>query len=105
MQERHRSRFDRSVPRGKTTALDQIVPFPQLIEKPWNLRKIVAVVGVSHNNEPAAGRRDSAHECVAVTSFGNGDHAGAQLLGDLNGAVGAAVVCHNDLSFDLMLTK
>ena len=66
MQEWHRSRLDRSVTGGKAAALDEIVPFAQLIEKSGNLRKIVAIVGVSHNNEPSARRGNTSHERVAV---------------------------------------
>ena len=49
------------MPRGKAASLDQIVTFSQFIEKSGNLRKVVAIVRVSHDDEPATRGCDASH--------------------------------------------
>ena len=67
VQERHRSGHYFSSPGRQPASLHEIVTFAQLLDEPRHLEKIVAVVGIAHDDVPAACRRDAAHQRVAVT--------------------------------------
>src|SRR5262245_12799008 len=61
MRERHRARFYGATACRKPTALHKIVPFTKPVHKFWNFKKIVAIVGVAHDDVLAAGCRDATH--------------------------------------------
>ena len=73
-------------------------PSRQLLQQPRRLQEIVAVVGVAHNDVPAARRADPAHERAPVAPLRDCRHPCAHLRGDLLRPVGTAVICHNDLA-------
>ena len=72
----------------------QVVALTEVGHKTLQLREIVAVVGVTHDDEFSAGRRDSTAQCGSVSPFGDGHHARAPASGNLLRPVSAAVICN-----------
>ena len=72
-----------------------------MLHEARDVAKVVAVVGISHDDELATGSGDAAHQGVAVSLGGNAHNAGSQLLGDFDRTVGAAVVGHDNLARDV----
>jgi hypothetical protein len=85
--------------------LYQVKPFSQLFDKQRDITKIVTVVRIAHNDEPAACCGDAAHQGIAVSFSLNLDDTGAQADGNSLGLVQAAVVGHNDFPSNLMLAQ
>ena len=79
----------------------QVVALTEVGDKIFQLREIVAVVGVTHDDEFSAGRRDSTAQCGSVPSFGDGHHARAEASGNFLRPIRAAVVRDDDLALDL----
>jgi hypothetical protein len=98
MQRRHRALLNAS---AEAVAHDEVRAPAQLLHEARDVAKIVAVVGIPHNDELAARSCDSAHQGVAVSLGLDADNAGSELLGDFDRTVGAAVVGHNDLARDV----
>ena len=69
----------------------------------WNLAKIVAVVGVAHDNESTASDSNACHQSVAVPFGRDFDDARSQPLSDGSGLIGAAVVGDYDFTADALL--
>ena len=98
MQRRHGAGRDAAL---ETIAHHQLVAAPKRLDEGVERAEIVAVVGVAHDHEAAAGGRDAAHQRASVTLVRDRHHAGAETLGNALGPVGAAVVGDQDLSGDL----
>ena len=88
-------------PTGEPVAHHQLRPGAQGVDERIEGREVVAVVGVAHDDVPAAGGMDPAEQRAAVPGFGDGHDAGAGGSGDLRRAVGAAVVGHQHLAVDV----
>src|SRR3954451_16098830 len=100
MEWRHRPRQDDTSARRQATTLDKLVAFTEARHELRNLAEIIAVVGIAHY-DVAAGRLGKArHQGVAVTPLRHRHHPGPVPPGDLGGAVGTAVVGHDDLAAD-----
>ena len=76
------------------------IALAQGIDKPIKLREIVAVVGVRHDHESAAGGLDAALQRGAVPSDGDVDDPSAQAPRNALGAVRAPVVRDDHLAVD-----
>ena len=92
MQNRHRSGHDLATPRWQTASLHQVVSFAQFSQESGNFQKIIAAVGVTHDDEFAASGSDTSHQSVAVSFRENVDQTRSQLDSDFNRSVVAAVV-------------
>src|SRR5437867_2427070 len=95
VKERHRVHHDLSASGGKTTTLNNFVSFAQLLQKSIKGRKIVAIVRVSHDDEPALCVGNPSHQSVAIPSLRNGDHPGTTGRRNFGGTVGAPIVGDN----------
>jgi hypothetical protein len=78
--------------RGKPAPLHQVVTFAQLRQEFRDLAKVVAVVGVPHDDVLAARGGDAAHERAPVTTLGDADDTRAMRSGNLLRTVCAPVV-------------
>jgi hypothetical protein len=105
VRERHCSRHYFAATAGEPASLNDIGAGTKLFDKLRDVSKIVAVVRIAHEDVPAARRRDSTHERIAVTFFINTHDARAHSLCDRRRFIGAAVVGNNDLAADTMLAK
>ena len=100
VQEGHRAGEDRAAAGRQAAPLHERVAGAQLLDELRDLAEVVAVVGVAHDHPAAARRGDAAHERRAVATVLDRDDARTEPLGDLLGAVGAAVVGDDDLAGD-----
>src|SRR5204862_3930119 len=66
-----------------------------------DVEKVVAVVGVAHDDVGAACGVDAAHQGVAVAFFFDVNHASAQAAGYFGGTIGRAVVGDEDFAVDV----
>ena len=94
---------DRAAAGRKPATLDQAVSLTQLLDKARDLTEVIAVVRVAHDDEPALGSGNTAHEGVPVPFGRDANHAGAEAQSGRVGAVRAAVVGHDDLSRQAVL--
>ena len=93
----HRPRRD---PTPKSITHHEVVSFTQFFDKRSECGKIVTVVRIPHDDVPASGRLDPAHQSVAI-AFGLDRHDSCALgLGDRLRTIGATVVSDNDLAGD-----
>src|SRR5262245_53768908 len=67
VRERHCAWHDSSTPRRKPAALNPICSFAESLDKLRDLTEIVAIVGVPHNNELAACRRNASHQSITIS--------------------------------------
>ena len=100
MQPRHRARQHASSAGPEPAPLHELVAGAQPLDELRQLAEVVAVVGISHDHEPAACRRDAAHEGGAVTLVGHEHHSRAGVARDGDGVVRTAVVGDDDLADD-----
>ena len=98
MKEGHGAGHDPPAAAGQAATLYQVVARPQLFDELGDFAKIVAVVGVAHDDEATSGCRDPRHQRISVASFRHVDHPGAPSLGDARGAVLAAIIGHDDFA-------
>jgi len=84
----------------KPVTHDQFGPLAPPGDEVRHLRKIVAVVGVAHDDELAFCLFNSLTQGVAVASGRDMDRARAELLRDFYRAIGRAVVGHYHLTLD-----
>jgi hypothetical protein len=94
-----------SNPSLKAIPHDQVVPSPQLFDKGAQVRKVVAVVGVPHDDVLATRRFNTAHERASITFFGHMNHARVQISGDFWRTIAAAVICDNYFAVDAELLE
>src|ERR1700710_1639754 len=69
MQKRHRSTLGAA---AKPMADDHRIAGAQTIDERIELRKIVAIIGVCHDNKLSMGRGNSTHQRIAVTLLRDG---------------------------------
>src|ERR1035441_4979873 len=98
MQERHCARQNATPARAQAATLDQLRSLSKLSNKLGDLAKIIAIVGITHQDPPAVRGFYATHQGVAVTFSGNGNHPGTFALGDNYRRVSASVVRNQDLS-------
>ncbi len=96
----HGSGKDGAAAAGEPAALDQIGSGDEFLVKFAQLQEIITVVAIAHEHEFAARVVYAAHEGIAVTLGLDVNDASAQTFGDLDGAIGAAVVGDDDFAVD-----
>jgi len=92
-------------PSLKPISHDQIVSSPQLFDKWAQVRKVVAVVGVTHDDVLATRRFNAAHKRASITFLGHMNHARVQISGDFWRTIGAAVIRDNYFAVDAELIE
>src|SRR5208282_1713386 len=100
VQNRHRSGHDLAPARRQTASLHQVVPFAQLFHKSGNLKKVIAAVSITHDDELTPRVGDTSHQSTAISFGGNTDQACPQLDRNFSRAIIAAVVCNDDFAGD-----
>ena len=105
MQWWHRAGKHRSSTCRQATSLDEIVPQAELLEKRGDLPEIVAVVCITHDDIPASRGCNPAHERSTIPSSGNVDDPCTHSGRDFAGAVGAAVISHDEFARNLLLLE
>ena len=83
----HRSRFDCTTTGRQAAAHDEVVPLPELFHKAPSLAKIVAIVGIAHDDPSAVRGLDSTAKRIAITFGRDANNAGTAFLSDLDRAV------------------
>ena len=89
VQERHRARVNAT---RESVAHHEVVPFAQALQERIDARKVVAVVGIAHDDELALRRLDPALKSSAVPLALHRHDPGAGARGELSRPVGAPVV-------------
>ncbi len=56
VEKRHRTRTDSAAARRPPTTLDQIETFAQFRHKIWNFVKVIAIVGIAHDDQASISR-------------------------------------------------
>ena len=69
------------------------------------MSKVVAIVGVAHQDVFTGGSRDAAHESVAVSLGPDPHHPRPQPLRNFDRTIGASIVGNDDLASDAGLIK
>ena len=100
MQRRHGPGRDASL---EAIADNEVATVSQLFDERHERGEVVAVVGIGHDDEPPARRRDPSHERAAVALGLDRHDARAPGLGDGLRAVCAAVVGDDDLAGDAVV--
>ena len=95
MQKRHGTHLHCS---GKTIADDEIISFPEGIDKRLQTRKIIAVITIAHNNVSASRSVDPTCQGVPITLSGNRNNTGSHFSGNCRRAICASVICNQDFS-------
>src|SRR5262249_17451428 len=95
MEQRHRAWHHPAASGRKPATLNQVEAFPKLVHELGDLPKIVAIVGVPHDDELPPRSRYASHERIAVTLLRHGNDAGPQPGGNGLRAVGTAIVGHD----------
>src|SRR5262249_37626391 len=83
----------------------QVVTLAQLLNERAQLREVVTVVGVTHDDVPRPGGVDPGTEGAAVPLHLDMDDAGPQPTRDLRRSVRAAIVRDDDLALDPALAQ
>src|SRR4030095_8194608 len=78
--------------------LDDVESFAEFLHELWNFEKIIAVVGIAHDDIFPSSRQNSAHQSTAVSSLSHVDQAGAELCRDSLTSVGASIVGNDNFS-------
>ena len=99
MQRPHGTGFDTT---KEPVAHDEVTSLAQLFEEPRHIPKIVAAIGVAHDNELTAGGGDTTHQCAAITLAWDVNHADTQSFGDLRRAILTAVVRNDDFPLQVV---
>ncbi len=89
-------------PPGEAIAHDQISSALERFHEGLQVFKVVAVVGVAHDDPLALGPEDPAAEYAPVTAGGNTDYPGSPGHGNGHRAVATAVVGDQDLAGHLV---
>jgi hypothetical protein len=98
MKERHRARQYNAAARRQTASLYEVEALPELIDVDWHFEKIIAVVGVSHDDEPAPGRLYSTSQSAAVAFDRGVNDSRAKAARYLSRTVIAAIIGDDDFS-------
>src|SRR5262245_1344138 len=86
---RHGARLDFSC---EAVAHDHFAAPAPLFDEAGDFAEVVAVVGVTHDDEGATGRTNAGFQRRSVTSLRDGNHARSGCLGNFDGAVGRSVI-------------
>ena len=100
MQRRHGAGRDAAF---ESVAHDEVATVTQLFDERHERGEVVAVIGIPHDDEPPARRRDPSHERASVALGLDRHDARPPGLGDGLRAVGAAVVGDDDLAGDTVV--
>ena len=96
----HRARDDAA---AKAVPHNQIVACAKLFDERRQSRKVVAFVRVSHDDIFAFRCVNTCRERRPVPTSANGYNSSVHALGDVNGAVCAAIIDNNNFARDAML--
>src|SRR5258708_7107010 len=77
----------------------------QFFYKLWNLKKIVTVVGLSHDKEAPKRRLNSTHKSAAIARLKNVHDARTLTLGDFPGRVSTAIVRYKYFPGDMIFPQ
>src|SRR4051812_44023796 len=97
MQRRHGAGLDAA---RKTVAHHQRITLPEFLDEALEKRKIVAIVGVAHDDVASVRSGDSGGERRAVATPRHRNYARTGALGNLARTVARAIVGYYDLAFD-----
>src|SRR5499426_1711347 len=102
MKKRHGARLYDPTTRREPAPLDDIESFAKFFHELWSLQKIIAVIGIAHDDKLSPRGRDATHEGTAIPSLSYIDNAGSKLLGDRLTSIGASVIGNDDFSVYLL---
>ncbi len=102
MMPRHCTFFDAT---AEAISHNEVVTGPPFFYEFGCLGKVVTVIGVTSDNEVAAGLLDSLPEGAAVSLYGGVNDPSSMRLSDLGGAIGRTVVGDDDFAMDPVVTK
>src|SRR6185369_14598550 len=105
MQPGHRPRSDGASTTRKAASLDEVESLVQFFYKLWNLKKIVAVVSVPHDDEAPKRRLNSTHQSAAIARLKNVDDTRTLAFGDFPGRVSAAIVRYEYFSGNMIFPQ
>lgn len=88
------------MPPHEAVAHHELAARAQCFDEALQVREVVAVVGVAHDDVAAAGGRDARHQRRAVAALVHVHHACALGFGNLDRAVRRAVVGDDDFARD-----
>ena len=97
---RHGAGDDFSATCWHTAAHDEVCARAEFLDEGFDLGKVVAEIGVTHDEEFTLGRFHAVAEGVAVAFFGNIDNPCAELACYCLGSVGAAIIGDEDFTLD-----
>ena len=95
---RHRSRRNRAATVRKPAAHYEIKAVAEFLNKPVDVGKVIAVIGITHDDPFGLGRLNAAAQGAAISFFPDRHDPGAGFLRDRRRTVGAAVVRHKDFA-------
>ena len=99
MQRRHGTRQNSAL---ETVTHDQVITFAQLIYEFVQVREVVAVIGVPHENEASPGGGDSSAQGTSIAAGFDGHHPGTAVQGNLLRTIGTSIIRDDYLALDLM---
>src|ERR1700738_5095739 len=102
MQQWHGTALD---PALEAVADDEIIARLKPIKERIEAAEIVAVVGISHDDELSTRCRDARSQRTAITALRHGNDTRSQRLRDLARAVAAAVIGDDDLARKILSRK
>jgi hypothetical protein len=105
MRKRHSAWHNFAPAGGQPATLYHIETLPEFFDEAGDLKKVITVVGITHDDKPTARRSDATHKCVAVSFAFNLDNPSSPAGGNCLGTVRAAVVGHNYFTRDFVLTQ
>src|SRR5205807_6919432 len=100
MKSRHRAGLNAA---AKSIPHHQLRTLAQLGYETRNVTKIIAAVGIAHQNVSTLSRGDPSHQCVSVSPGGHVDDSRPIALRNLDRVVAAAVIGDHDLARDSCL--
>src|SRR5438094_2426213 len=103
MRKTHGARDDPAAASRQTTPLNQIESLPEFGDKIRDFEEVITVVRVAHDDERSASSRNPGCQSVSVTLRRHLHHMCVQLLGEIDGFIGAAVVGDYNFSPNIML--
>ena len=89
-----------AIPPLKRLPTTKAAALAQFGKEAVELREVVGIIGIPHDDEAPARSRDAADERRAITLLHDWDDTSAELPRDLLGAVRRAIVGDEDLAFD-----
>src|SRR5258708_30286486 len=87
VQDGHRSGHYLATAGRQPASLYQVVAFTQFFQESGNLQKVIATVGIAHDDEFTPRGSDTSHQSTAISFRRNMDQARAQLDRDLSRAI------------------